>query len=234
MPAELVKTIDDALTLVRAHPDEMTRAEVDRLRELADRAYLLAAPLGLDRHFPQVSELRPELEGRPELPLPPPQFVTKLNLPGDWDYTAGYDSDALPMEWESEPPDVPDKVFLLSPTPRWFDDMARLRSLAEAAPADAKPDAVNVPAAVVVPETMPWEDDRGWGAPTSQVGRILRLMWKRAAMDWEAFAQEIWGRDNPNEGAVRTALSRVNTYLAGHGERRCLVKPRDESRICWG
>lgn len=62
----------------------MTRHDVDRYKELAERVYLLYAQAGLLGCLPRVPELRPELECQ-EPPLPPVQFVGKLNLRGDWE-----------------------------------------------------------------------------------------------------------------------------------------------------
>jgi hypothetical protein len=132
MSAELVRAIDDALAFASAHPDEMTRAEVDCFCELAERVYLLAYPLDLDRAFPHVPELQPELEFQ-DPPLPPVQFVSKLHLPGDWDIVSPADEGPLLLpSWQEDPAPVPERTFLPCATKRWHHDMRALRKLADA------------------------------------------------------------------------------------------------------
>lgn len=114
MTTPLIKALDEAVAYVREHPDEMTRSEVDAFYPLAERVYLLAFESGLHGALPKVPELRPQLESN-DPPLPPVQFESKLNLPGDWD------------------PLVPvgEKKFLVCAPPRWFADMSALCALAE-------------------------------------------------------------------------------------------------------
>jgi hypothetical protein len=139
------------------HRDSMTREEVDRLVELAERAYRLAVPVGLAPSFPQQAELERELrdwrQASPEGPAgprsPPVQFVSRLNLPGDWDFPTCLDDDA-PLIWpdylgpeglkelEQRPPSPP-AIFRPQVTGRWLADMATLEALAEAQQQVAKP-----------------------------------------------------------------------------------------------
>lgn len=109
----LVEAIDSAVAYVRAHPNEMTRAEVEDFRTLAEDVYMLAFRVGLADALPKVPELLPELEST-DLPLSPVQFISKLNLPGDWDTS------------------VAEHVFLVCAPPRWFHDIEILRKLVEA------------------------------------------------------------------------------------------------------
>src|SRR5438067_1620103 len=130
----LAQAIDDAVAYVRAHPDKMTRDEVNHLMKLAERVYGLAVQAGLRQALLQVPELRPELESQ-DPPLPPVQSVTKLNLPGDWD-TPGPGEDhsrLMPLAWWDDALDLPlpERPFLPCASPRWLQDMAALRELAE-------------------------------------------------------------------------------------------------------
>ncbi len=77
----LVEAIADALAFVNAHPDPLQDFEVEQFCEIAERVCNLL-PDSLKRHLPQVEGLRPVLESR-DPPLPPVQFISKLNLPGD-------------------------------------------------------------------------------------------------------------------------------------------------------
>jgi hypothetical protein len=133
----------------------MTCDEVGCFGKLAERVYILATQAGLRGALPQVSELRPELESSQATPLPPVQFVTKLNLPGDWDAMPadvdGHQAAPLPchnaapgqplpdeegaplLRWQDASLDqpLPERVFLPCASPRWYDDMAVLRTLVE-------------------------------------------------------------------------------------------------------
>ena len=80
----LVSSIDAAVEYVRAHSDFMSEAQVEEFRSLAERVYLQSFRAGIADAIPKVPELRPEVESS-DPPLPPVQFETKLNLPGDWD-----------------------------------------------------------------------------------------------------------------------------------------------------
>jgi hypothetical protein len=132
----LVDAIDAAVSFIQQHPDEMTREQTGQFIQLAEQVYLLAAGADLLPSLPQVPELRPELESQIP-PLPPVQFISKLNLPGDWDMVSKLDDAPLRSSYRltdpsDEPPTLADKVFLPSPCPRWFHDMETLRKRAEA------------------------------------------------------------------------------------------------------
>lgn len=130
----LVQAIDESVAYIRAHDEHMTRAEVDKLIELGQCVYVLAVEAGIADCLPKVPELRPELESQVP-PLPPVQFVSKLNLPGDWDWIrADDDNDLLPSSYPlfgNDEPRPPDRILRVFPTPRWYQDMAALRMLAE-------------------------------------------------------------------------------------------------------
>lgn len=127
----LPKAIDAAVVYVRSHPEQMTAAEVDEFCGLADDVYTQSYPAGLVDAMPQVPELQPELESQ-EMHLPPVQFISKLNLPGDWDYPSG-DDDLLPSSYGPDDPipEVGKRQFLVAACPRWFADLEILRRLAE-------------------------------------------------------------------------------------------------------
>jgi hypothetical protein len=135
----LTTAIDEALDYLRAHPEEMTRDELDEFRDLAEAVYIGAVQAGFAGALPQVPEMKPALESQ-EPVLPPVQFETKLNLPGDWDPVIGRDDgedDLLRHDYSPVVGDEPCPVkrvntFLVSAPPRWFHDMATLRKLAEA------------------------------------------------------------------------------------------------------
>jgi hypothetical protein len=155
MLAELVRAIDEAKTFASAHCYEMSPAEVEEFQSLADRVYFLSFRAGLDRAFPQVAELRSELESQ-QPPLPAPQFVSKLNLPGDWDTRRAPGEDEslpLPSEHDLEAWTPPPRVFLVCVPPRWWQDMERLRALAEAAVEPAA--AQTSPVAPAIPAPPP-------------------------------------------------------------------------------
>src|SRR5262245_15278946 len=97
MSAELVRAIDAVVVYVRTHSAQMTLAEVDELDSLAERVYLLGFREGIDRALPRVPELQPELESC-DPPLPRVQFVSKLNLPGDWDTSSLESPDAAALQ----------------------------------------------------------------------------------------------------------------------------------------
>jgi hypothetical protein len=131
----LVQAIDQAVAFVRAHLDEMTRAEMDEFHRLAESVYLLAFRAGLERALPQVSELQPQLESD-QLTLPPARFESKLHLPGDWERVVPAGDDdllLLPLRWQDvdDLPATPEWVFLVCASPRWVHDMDVLRKLAE-------------------------------------------------------------------------------------------------------
>ena len=134
----LTKAIDRAVEYVQAHPDQMTRNDVDEFHRLADEVYLLAFRAELVGALPHVPELRPQLES--ELPpLPPVQFESKLNLPGDWDFASPLDQDGLPpvqplCSDDTTDDDPTQRVFLVCASPRWLHDMGVLRVLAESEP----------------------------------------------------------------------------------------------------
>lgn len=132
MSADLVAAIDAAIAFVHAHPDEMTRSQVDEFKSLAADVYRLAHAANLLDSLPKVEELRPQLE-TPS--LGPVQFESKLHLPGDWVRPQGDDLPLLPSWYavEEEPSEIPESKFLVgaSPQSRWFEDMDLLRSLAE-------------------------------------------------------------------------------------------------------
>ena len=84
MSAELAAAVRAALAHVRAHPHEMTRADVDRFHELAREVCALAVRAGWGDRLPRIPELAPALQ-HPDLPeLPPAQYESRLYLPGDW------------------------------------------------------------------------------------------------------------------------------------------------------
>jgi hypothetical protein len=126
----LVAAIDEALAFVEAHPDRMTRVEVDRFHQLAGPVYILAVRAGLSGSLPQVPELQPQLEAQ-GLSLPPVEFESKLNLPGDWDLAEAWDYGMAPPGPGGELPPVPERMFLPVATPRWLADLAALRRRAE-------------------------------------------------------------------------------------------------------
>jgi hypothetical protein len=131
----LLEAIDAALDFVRNHPDEMTRPDVNTFEELGDDVYRLAMAANIVSALPQVPELRPELESQ-DPPLPSVQFVSKLHLPGDWDWPATEgDLDSAPAIG-TDLPELPRATFLVSATPRWRRDMEVLRSLAMNPPTD--------------------------------------------------------------------------------------------------
>ena len=109
----LVESIDSAVAFVRKCGQEMARSEMNQFHELAQRVYVLAFEAGLDGALPQVAELKPQVES---LGLPPVQFESKLNLPGDWE----------PLRTLTDKGN-----FLVGRAPRWFDDMDTLRLLAQ-------------------------------------------------------------------------------------------------------
>jgi hypothetical protein len=123
----------------------MTRAEVEEFHRLAEVVYALAFPAGLSGALPQVPELRPQLESNlPELTLPPVQFESKLNLPGDWNPEMPDDDDDAPLvppRWQDDLPAVRNRVFLVCAPPRWFQDMNALRRLAKALDTPPEPEA---------------------------------------------------------------------------------------------
>jgi hypothetical protein len=145
---ELVEVIDAALALVR-HPDdpddareELSLAEVNELRGLASRAYVLAARLGLDRQdFPQIPDLAPGCDARdgdPDFPgpdLPPVQSESRFRLPGDWHQPrwSGSSGPLRPPRSSDPLVSVPDPVFQPAPPPAWFRAMADLREIVAAA-----------------------------------------------------------------------------------------------------
>jgi hypothetical protein len=137
----LVEAVDTAVAYVRSHPDQMSRAEVEQLHRLADEVYVLAHHAGLHHALPQVAELSPELETQ-DVPLPPVQFVTKLNLPGDWDAVAAETAEPPALSWQDDSLDLPlpKRVFLPCASPRWYEDMGILRALAVAGQAKGKKD----------------------------------------------------------------------------------------------
>jgi hypothetical protein len=126
----LVQAIDAAIAFVRAHPDKMTRIEVKEFKRLAGEVYVLAYQAGLHHALPQVPAMQPQLEAQSP-PLPPAQFESKLNLPGDW-WSPRDDELTLPIpRWQDEPDEVENcHVFMVCPAPRWFQDMDELRRLA--------------------------------------------------------------------------------------------------------
>jgi len=147
----LVMSIKAAVAYLRDHSIEMTPDEVDHFKDLAEGIYILASPAQLVSNLPQVPELRPELESQ-DPPLPPVQFITKLNLPGDWDLPA---DDGAPIQHSyrllsmDEPPAPAARNFLPCASPRWFHDMDVLLRLAEANEAEEKkPSAQKIPTAV--------------------------------------------------------------------------------------
>jgi hypothetical protein len=129
----LLEAIDAALDFVHNHPDEMTRPDVNNFEELGDDVYKLAMAANLVSALPQVPELRPELESQ-DPPLRPVQFISKLHLPGDWEWPATEGDLDSPPTIGSELPELPRATFLVSASPRWLHDMNVLRSLAMDAP----------------------------------------------------------------------------------------------------
>ena len=130
----LLAAIDVAVAFVHEYPECMTRAEVDEFCRLAEAVYIAAFCAGLVAALPQVPQMRPELEST-DPPLPPPQFVSKLNLPGDWDLVLPLDQDGLPVSQPLFGEALrlsTERTFLVCAAPRWFADMATLRKLAEA------------------------------------------------------------------------------------------------------
>jgi hypothetical protein len=131
----------------------MTCEEVNQFVELAECVWHLTPDNWLPR-LPQVPELRPELESN-DPPLPPVQFVSRLNLPGDWvaererQTVNEDDAEYLPTSWPllgllpdgtpllcdgSDDPLPPprERVFLVRASTRWWEVMEALRLLAGA------------------------------------------------------------------------------------------------------
>jgi hypothetical protein len=127
----LVQAIDQAVAYVHAHPDQMTRAELEEFSRLAESVYFGAIQADLIQALPQVPELRPQLESA-DPPLPPVQFETKLNLPGDWDYATVENDEPLPLPRDDDEGDTQarERVFLVAAPPRWLHDMGVLSKLA--------------------------------------------------------------------------------------------------------
>jgi hypothetical protein len=105
----MTSPVKQAVDFVRAHPQQMTRTELDEFKQIADEVYLMAIEAGVVEAIPKVPELRPQLESQ-DPPLPPVQFESKLNLSGDWGTT------------------TPD-VYMVCAAPRWFEDMEMLSDL---------------------------------------------------------------------------------------------------------
>ena len=116
----MTSPVKQAVDFVRAHPQQMTRIELDTFKQIADEVYLMAIEAGVVEAIPKVPELRPQLESQ-DPPLPPVQFESKLNLSGDWGTT------------------TPD-VYMVCAAPRWFEDMGMLAELLESEQVD--PDAI--------------------------------------------------------------------------------------------
>jgi hypothetical protein len=137
----LVDLIDRAVDYVRWQPSRlddvdaihrqvMTCDEMAEFRELVDAIYAEAFRAGLLSALPQVHELRPQLESAE---LPPPQFESKLNLPGDWTVVPDND-DSMPLPlWQDGDglKAVGERIFLVCVSPRWIQDMVALRALAD-------------------------------------------------------------------------------------------------------
>ena len=244
----LVEAIDLAKDFVQNCRDgdrhEMTREDVNRLYDLAQQVHRLAFALGVADALPRAAELQPQLESGA---LPPVQFESKLNLPGDWDYLAGPVRDiselrhhngdlVLPhncygddvAEWEPQ-----ERVYLVCATPRWWQDIEALRNVAIDAEVRQKqslalkPDHTN-------PTTgeMPWEAN-GWDRPTPQVARILCYMWDRKSAKRDDLVQSIWGSIEQNDGTVTTAVCRTNEYLRINKHTRVLEKTPFEDTFAW-
>jgi hypothetical protein len=134
----LVQAIDRVTCYVHEHPCQMTRAEVNEFCELAQCGYVLVVRAGLLQSLPQISELRLELESQ-HPPLPPVQFISKLNLPGEWQTVWQDAADAddvrvmVPRQYQDvdELPPPAERVFRVCASHRWLQDMATLRLLAE-------------------------------------------------------------------------------------------------------
>ncbi len=210
-------------------------------------------PLGLDRLLPQVLELQPELEFDD---LPFVQFVTKVNLPGDWD-TARHpvrnvtdlrhsngvlvlpdeELGCLPptmTHWDADDYESTERVFLVMATPRWHMDMRLLREAAIVAEAAAllRQAASQQAAGVDVYEEAPWELN-GWEKPTPQIANIIRYMWRLKISSRDKLAEAVWGDTEVHDRAVLTAISRTNKYLAKNDCCRTLEKVRYEDNIQW-
>lgn len=192
----LTQAIDEAVDYVRAHPDQMTSAEMEEFRRLAQTVYLLAfrtVPVYVYA-LPKVPEMRPELESQ-DPPLPPVQFVTKLNLPGDWDRTSSDDDAILPptRSLVDDIPEPPEPGFLVCASPRWFADMASLRTLADQG-------------ATLI--------ERVLAVLTSNQGHIMQYLWEKKTASYETLRTipQAW-RDVPSDAAVTKALKDMRTRL---------------------
>lgn len=185
----LVRYIDAAIEFVRKHLDWMTRDEVAEFHRLAEEVYLAACRAGIADSIPKIPDLRPAIESN-DPPLPPVQFESKLNLPGDWDIEPiRADDDPLPVAYQMNPNGtwfpIPNKwaqsgessgqkepVFLVCGSARWFHDMAVLRRRAE----DVAP--AGVPKEESGPKKMltTWREiTEALGENHTQRGKIKRL-----------------------------------------------------------
>jgi hypothetical protein len=130
MSAELVRAVNTAVAYVKSHSDEMTRSQVEEFEALAADVYKLAVTENLLGALPQVPELRPELEMQ-DPKVPAVQFISKLNLPGDWCQPAEAVELLMPFHSvDSESPEVGETTFLVCATPRWLHDMQMLSVVA--------------------------------------------------------------------------------------------------------
>jgi hypothetical protein len=122
MSDDLARAVEAALARARACSQSTywNRSQVDDWCSLADHIYRLALADGrAEKAFPKVEELKPELESRLGPPLSPVQFISKLNLPGDW-----WPDNAV----------ATDRAFQPCPTQRWFEAMISLLALARESP----------------------------------------------------------------------------------------------------
>ena len=135
MSAELVSVIDAVLAYVNEPREQpWSESEVDEFEALAGNVYKLSVRADLVQCLPQISNLAPLCDRR-DSALRAVDFVSKLNLPGDWVLAPG-ESDRIDRDflaiWKlaDDGPAMPRYIFIPYAHQRWFDDLNTLRSLA--------------------------------------------------------------------------------------------------------
>jgi hypothetical protein len=124
MANNLASAIDAAVSYISDRLAPLSESEVAEFERLGDTVYELSFKANLLEALPKQDDLRYELES-PVPDMKPVTFISKLNLPGDWDNNGDH---------------PPQYVFSPCPPPRWFSDMQMLRSLATGSePANSKP-----------------------------------------------------------------------------------------------
>jgi hypothetical protein len=105
--------------------------------------------------------------------------------------------------------------------------------LAETEPTDVSKGSGEQPTTKQTP-SLPWEDYDA-SASTPQTRKILRHMHGRENADLHDFVEAVWGADlvKVNEGAIDTAISRANSFLAKSNHGRRLERVRGEPIVRW-